>query len=157
MSFNCKKWGKISEQKMNNLKTVTVSRFSFINAQEKPFKVSKNATFLLCQWLRFSWMHVWITFKNMETRGCLIENLRVSIWKTRETRFTENMAISAWEEIRELDTIQFTIATGKLRNILFVSEIRDCIQQVSSQQELLIYWFPRKRHLKFIFFKPISA
>jgi hypothetical protein len=50
------------------------------------------------------------------------------MWKTRETRFTENTAISAREEIRELDTIQFTNATGILQNILFVSVIRDCIR-----------------------------
>ncbi len=44
----------------------------------------------------------------METRGCLIENLRVSMWKTREKRFTKNTAISAREEIRELDTVPFS-------------------------------------------------
>ncbi len=86
---------KISEQKIINSKTIllslsAVSSILLINAQEKPFKVSKNATFLLCQWLSFSWMHVWITFKNMETRICLIENLREPMWKTRETRITEN-------------------------------------------------------------------
>jgi hypothetical protein len=54
---------KISEQKIINSKTIllslsAVSSILLINAQEKPFKVSKNATFLLCQWLSFSWMHV---------------------------------------------------------------------------------------------------
>jgi hypothetical protein len=43
-----------------------------------------------------------------------IENLRVSIYvKNQLNRFTENTAISDWEEIREFDTIQFTIAAGR--------------------------------------------
>ncbi len=56
---------------------------------------------------------------NRKSASINVENLRNQVYR--------KYGNFAREEIRELDTVQFTIVAGILQNILFVSEIRDCI------------------------------